>query len=289
MTSAPSDPAALPAGRSRIMGVVNVTPDSFSDGGRFAETEAAVAHGLALAREGADLLDVGGESTRPGAAEVPLDEELERVVPVVRGLASACGVPISVDTRKAEVARAALEAGASWVNDVSAGAHDPDMLSAVARAGCTFVAMHMRGDPGDMQSRARYGDPVEEVRAELEERVQACLKAGIDASRIVLDPGIGFGKKLEHNLALLRGLPRLRTLGYPLLVGVSRKSFIGELTSVDEPEDRLGGTAAAVTASILGGADVLRVHDVAFMVQVVRVADALARPSPPRPSPTDSP
>lgn len=259
------------------MGVLNVTPDSFSDGGRYAAAEDAVRHALLMVEQGAEILDIGGESTRPGAREVPVSEELERVLPVLEALRPRTDALLSVDTRKAEVAAAALDAGADWINDVSAGTHDPGLLEIVAAAGCTYVAMHARGKPADMQERPHYDDPVAEVTAELTERVEACLKAGIEPSRLVLDPGIGFGKRLEDNLALIRGLPRLKTMGYPLLIGVSRKSFIGTLTSVEQPADRLGGTAAAVTACVLGGADVLRVHDVAAMAQVVSVATAIAQ------------
>lgn len=259
------------------MGVLNVTPDSFSDGGRHGDTEDAVRHALLMLEQGAEIIDIGGESTRPGARDVPADVELERVIPVLAALRPRTDATLSVDTRKSSVAAAALEAGADWINDVSAGTHDPALLETVAAARCTFVAMHARGEPAHMQDRPHYEDPVREVVEELSARVEACLKAGIEPSRLVLDPGIGFGKRLEDNLALIRGLPRLKTMGYPILVGVSRKSFIGTLTSVAEPADRLGGTAAAVAACVLGGADVLRVHDVAAMAQVVRVATAIVQ------------
>lgn len=279
---------ALPPPAPRLMGVVNVTPDSFSDGGRFLDPAAAVAHGRRLLEEGAALLDVGGESTRPGAAEVPLRDELERVIPVIRGLVAA-GAAVSIDTRKAEVAEAALDAGAGVVNDVSAGRHDPRILELVAEREVPFIAMHMRGDPATMQVAPRYADPVREVCEELRERASACLKAGIQPSKIILDPGIGFGKSVHHNLALLSRLVELRSLGLPLCLGVSRKSFIGQVTgaatsedwrrdrSFDRPDERVGGTAAAVALCVLGGADWLRVHDVSIMSEAAAVAHAIAR------------
>jgi len=278
--------AAAP-GPPRLMGVVNATPDSFSDGGRCLEPARAVEHGLELVREGADWIDVGGESTRPGAAPVSLEEELRRVLPVVEGLAAAGLERISIDTRHAPVARAALAAGGSMVNDVGAGLDDAGMLPLVAEAGCRYALMHRRGDPADMQRDPRYADPVGEVCEFLRERAAACLAAGIEEDRLLVDPGIGFGKTLEHNLALLRRLGELRSLGLPLLVGVSRKSFIAHVTgrqaredwrreaATDDPSRRIGGTAAAVTFCVQGGARLLRVHDVAVMAEAVVVARAL--------------
>jgi len=285
---------AIPPPAPRLLGVVNVTPDSFSDGGRFLDPAAAVEHGLGLMNQGAALLDVGGESTRPGAAEVPAADELARVIPVIRALAAA-GTPVSIDTRKAEVAEAALDAGASVVNDVSAGRHDPRLLEVVAERRVPLIAMHMRGDPATMQVAPRYDDPVREVCEELRERASACLKAGIQPSKIILDPGIGFGKSVHHNLALLSRLVELRSLGLPLCLGVSRKSFISHLTgaathgdwrrgtSLDRPDERVGGTAAAVALCILGGADWLRVHDVSIMSEAAAVAHAIARGIAPQP------
>jgi dihydropteroate synthase len=279
---------SLPPPAPRLMGVVNVTPDSFSDGGRFIDPDAAVAHGLELLEAGAALLDVGGESTRPGAREVSFEDELARILPVVRGLAAA-GSPISIDTRKSRIAEAALDAGASVVNDVSAGRHDPRMLDIVAEREVPLIAMHMRGDPATMQNDPRYEDPVREVCEELRERASACLMAGIQPSKIILDPGIGFGKSVHHNLALLSRLVELRSLGLPLCLGVSRKSFIRHVTeaatpadrrrehSIDRPDERLGGTAAAIAFCILGGADWLRVHDVSIMSEAAAVAHAVAR------------
>jgi dihydropteroate synthase len=262
-------------GRPLVMGVVNVTPDSFSDGGRFLAPDAAVAHGLALVAAGADLLDVGGESSRPGAEPVPVEEELRRVLPVLAGLARYAAVPLSVDTTKAEVAAEALRAGASLVNDISALRFDPAMAEVVARAGAPLVVMHMRGTPRDMQQgEIVYADVVGEVRAFLADALGRAEAAGIPRARVLIDPGLGFGKTVAHNLALLRGLPALRELGAALLVGPSRKAFLGKLLGAEVGE-RLWGTAAAVTAAVLGGAHVLRVHDVREMRQVIEVAWAI--------------
>lgn len=254
-----------------LMGIVNVTPDSFSDGGRFAGVDAAVAHAERLAAEGADVVDVGGESTRPGAAAVPADEEIRRVVPVVERLrARGFPLPISVDTTKAEVGRAALAAGADLVNDVSALA-DPGLARAAAEAGAPVVLMHARG-PAD--GPAAYRDVVAEVTAELAAALARAEAAGIPRERTILDPGLGFAKSLEHNLALLAGLPALRALGRPLLVGPSRKSFLGGITGAPV-EGRLAGTLAAVAAAVLAGAEWVRVHDVAPARDAARVAAAI--------------
>ncbi|HEY5815625.1 MAG TPA: dihydropteroate synthase [Solirubrobacterales bacterium] len=254
------------------MGVVNVTPDSFSDGGLFLDAEAAVAHGRELAAQGAEILDVGGESTRPGAEEVSAEEELARVGPVVAGLAGTATV--SIDTSKAAVAEAALDAGASIVNDVTALRGDPEIAALCAERGAGLVLMHMQGDPRTMQVDPTYDDVVDDVKAFLAERLQAAVDAGVDEERVWLDPGIGFGKVLEHNLELLRRLAELRELGRPLVVGTSRKSFIGKVdgSAVDE---RLGGTIASSVLAATEGADVLRVHDVAEMAQAMTVADAI--------------
>jgi dihydropteroate synthase len=256
------------------MGVVNATPDSFSDGGRFLEADAAVARALALAEEGADLVDVGGESTRPGAALVAASEEIRRVVPVIERLrARGFPLPISVDTSKAAVARAALRAGADLVNDVRALA-DPELAAAVAEAGVPAVLMHMRGTPGDMASRAVYADVVQDVIAELAAAVARAEAAGVARERTIVDPGIGFAKTAVQNLELLRRLPELRALGRPILVGPSRKSFIGRITGAPAAE-RLPGTLAAVTAAVLAGVEWVRVHDVAAARQAARVAAAI--------------
>lgn len=257
-----------------IMGVLNVTPDSFSDGGRYADPGAAVDRAFRMAEEGADLLDLGGESTRPGSAAVPPEEEIRRVVPVLERLAArGYPLPISVDTTKAEVAREALRAGAALVNDVR-GLADPRLAEVVAGAGVPVVLMHMRGTPADMQSRAIYGDVVAEVAEELRQALARAAAAGVPEERTILDPGIGFAKKPEHNLELLARLGELRALGRPLLVGPSRKSFIGQVTGAPV-EGRLPGTLAAVAAAVLAGADLVRVHDVAEALQAARIAAAI--------------
>jgi dihydropteroate synthase len=258
------------------MGVVNVTPDSFSDGGRYLDPEAAVAHGLALVAEGADLLDVGGESTRPGATDVPEAVELERVLPVVEELARTAEVPVSIDTRKAAVAAAALAAGATMVNDVSAGRHDPDLLGVAADAKVPLVLMHMLGTPATMQDDPRYDDVVAEVEAFLAERCRAAEAAGVDHQALVVDPGIGFGKRDQDNYALLDQLARFTRLGHPVMVGTSRKGFIGR--ALDSPADqRVEGTAATVVWAVERGARIVRVHDVAPMVRAVRMTEAMLR------------
>jgi dihydropteroate synthase len=260
------------------MGALNVTPDSFSDGGRYAEAGAAVRRGLEMLAEGADLVDVGGESTRPGAAPVDAAEELRRVLPVVQALAAA-GAVISIDTAKAEVAAAALEVGAAVVNDVTALA-DPEMAGVVARAGAGLVLMHMQGTPRTMQDDPRYGDVVAEVSAFLVSRAAAAAAAGIDPGAICLDPGIGFGKRLEHNLALLAGVPHLAALGYPVLVGASRKRFLTDILGPMLPAERDAATAAAHVLAIAGGASIIRTHNVVVGLQTARVADAIVRAVP---------
>lgn len=245
----------------RIMGILNVTPDSFSDGGRWADPARAVEQGLRLVDEGAAILDVGGESTRPGARPVPADEEARRVVPVIRALARSIDVPVSVDTRKASVAAAALEAGAQIVNDISA-LGDPAMAGRVAASGAALVLMHMQGSPETMQDDPRYGDPVAEIADWLAGRLAAARDAGIAGDRLVADPGLGFGKRLEDNLAILRRLEELHALGVPLLVGASRKSFLGRLTDEPDPTRRLAASLAAAGRAAEAGARILRVHDV---------------------------
>jgi dihydropteroate synthase len=256
----------------RLMGVVNVTPDSFSDGGRYLDSGAAVAHGGDLLRDGASILDVGGESTRPGAEEVDQAEELRRVEPVVQALAG--DATVSIDTSKLAVAEAALDAGASIVNDVTAFKHDPELAGLCAERGVGVVLMHMPGNPRTMQDDPRYEDVVDDVKAFLAERMEFAVGQGIDEERIWLDPGIGFGKTLEHNLELLRRLGELRELGRPLVVGTSRKSFIGKVDGSDV-EDRIGGSIASSVLAAAEGADVLRVHDVAEMAQALAVTNAV--------------
>ncbi|MHC4262415.1 MAG: dihydropteroate synthase [Planctomycetota bacterium] len=270
------DHATKPAPLPRLVGVLNVTPDSFSDGGRFSTVSDALDHGRELREAGAAIIDVGGESTRPGASPVDEAEELKRVLPVVEALVAEGLGPISIDTRRSRVAERALDAGATIVNDIEAGTRDRDMLRVVADRRANYVAMHMLGSPANMQDGPDYEDVVGEVAEFLRGRVEACLAAGIPQERVWLDPGIGFGKRLEHNLELLDGLSELRSLGRPLLVGVSRKRFIGTLTEESVPERRKFGTAAAVAACVSGGAEYLRVHDVAEMRAVVAVSSALA-------------
>ena len=264
--------------RTVVMGVLNVTPDSFSDGGLAiasdGSSERAVGLGLALATAGADCVDVGGESTRPGSDRVPVDVELARVIPVVASLAGE-GVIVSVDTRHAAVARAALDAGASIVNDVGALAPDEGMLDAVAAAGAAYVIMHLRGEPRTMQDDPRFDDVVAEVEAELLAARDAAVAGGVEADRIALDPGIGFGKTLAHNLALLAAVPRLAGHGAPLLVGASRKAFLGRITGVATPAERLAGSLASAVLAARDGARILRVHDVAATVEALAVQAAI--------------
>jgi len=260
--------------RTLIMAIINVTPDSFFDGGHRYDAEKAVADGLAMAANGADLLDVGGESTRPGAEPVSEEQEVARVLPVVRSLRRETQTPISIDTYKSNVARAALDAGADIVNDVSALRFDPAMAPLVAAENVPVVLMHMQGTPRTMQNDPRYVDVVREVRDFLAAQMFEAMDAGIAQERIVLDPGIGFGKTLDHNLQLLRGLPALAALGRPLLVGVSRKGFIGRILNL-EVSDRLEGSLAAAAAAVLAGANIVRVHDVRETLRAVRVADAI--------------
>ncbi|WP_343714473.1 dihydropteroate synthase [Inquilinus sp.] len=267
--------AGLALDRPRLMGIVNVTPDSFSDGGDFADPRRAVAHGLALAEAGAEILDIGGESTRPGSAPVSQDEEIARIGPVIRDLANR-GLTVSVDTRHAAVMQAALAAGARIVNDVTGLTGDPASLGVVARAGCPVVLMHIQGEPRTMQENPVYDDVLLDVFDWLEERVGACAAAGIPPGRIAVDPGIGFGKKsLDHNLPLLRGLSLLHGLGCAVLLGVSRKRFIGTLSGAADPKSRVAGSVAAGLYGVAQGVQILRVHDVAETRQALAVWSAL--------------
>jgi dihydropteroate synthase len=266
-----SDTAAVTP-QAKLMGIVNVTPDSFSDGGAFLDADAAVAHGRQLLGEGADILDVGGESTRPGAAAVGPDEELARVAPVVEALAA--DAVVSIDTSKRAVAEAALDAGATIVNDVTALRAEPELAGLCADRGCELVLMHMLGDPRTMQEDPRYDDVVDDIKDFLAERIEFAVSEGVDEERIWVDPGIGFGKTVEHNLELLRRLGEFSGLGRPLLVGTSRKSFLGKLTGAPVDE-RLGGTVASNVIAFANGADVLRVHDVAPVREALTVAEAI--------------
>jgi len=264
-------------GRTLVMAILNVTPDSFADGGRHADPARAIDQALAMAAAGADLIDIGGESTRPGAEPVSASEELRRVEPVLRGLQGRLSIPISIDTYKAPVADAALALGASLVNDISALKYDPALAEVIVRRGAPVVLMHTRGRPADMHLAATYDDVVAEVGAELEARADAARDAGIPSSAILFDPGIGFAKRPEQSSVLLARLPELAALGYPLLIGASRKSFLRRAIGDAPPDRREWGTAAAVTAAVLAGAHIVRVHGVAAMVDVVRVADMLRK------------
>ncbi|MEK7475172.1 MAG: dihydropteroate synthase [Candidatus Coatesbacteria bacterium] len=263
--------------RTLVMGIVNVTPDSFSDGGAFLGADAAVAHGTALLAAGADLLDIGGESSRPGSDPVPVEEELRRVVPVIDRLVKATGAVVSVDTTKARVAAEAIAAGAVIVNDISALRGDPRMADVVAHTKAGIVLMHMQGEPKTMQAAPKYGDVVAEIAAFLRERGEAAVAAGISMEAVVYDPGIGFGKTVDHNLEILRRLSEFAALGRPLLVGPSRKAFIGKVLGDLPAAERLEGTAAAVALAVAGGAAIVRVHDVAVMARVVLVAEAISK------------
>ena len=261
--------------RTVLMGIVNVTPDSFYDGGKRFDSAKAAADGIEMIETGAEILDIGGESTRPGARPVPVEEELRRVLPVIRELRRSVSTPISIDTYKAAVARAALDAGADIVNDISALRFDPGMAALAAGEQVPIILMHMQGIPRTMQVEPHYGNVVREVSDFLAHRIRHATEAGLSKEQIVIDPGIGFGKTLQHNLALLRGLPSLASLGQPVLVGVSRKAFIGKVLDAAGPQERLEGSLAAAVAAALGGANILRVHDVKETHRALRVADAI--------------
>ena len=261
--------------RTLVMGILNITPDSFSDGGRYLDADAAIERGLEMVGEGADLIDIGGESTRPGAAPVSPDEEMQRVLPVVQALAAQTNLPLSIDTRHGETARAALHAGATILNDVT-GMRDPSAASAAADTGAAVILMHMRGTPADMRERAVYSDLLGEVREELQGRIDAAVGAGIDPSRIILDPGIGFAKDADQSMELIRNLGALGSLGHALLVGPSRKSFLAAIEET-APTERRDLTLGAVAACAANGAHIVRVHDVRSTVQVLRAFEALSR------------
>ena len=263
--------------RTLVMGILNVTPDSFFDGGKFFRLESALEHARRLIREGADIIDIGGESSRPGAQPIPEEEELRRVIPVIRALRQESSVPISIDTYKASVAEAALEAGANIVNDISALRFDGRMVEVVARAGVPVVLMHMRGEPRTMQQNPVYTDVVREIKEFFAERIAFARAHGIE--QILIDPGIGFGKTVAHNLEILRRLGEFRELGCPILIGVSRKSFIGRLCGTEEnplpPSERLEGTIASNVIAVLNGAQIVRVHDVAAHKRALAIVDAI--------------
>src|SRR5580658_6706984 len=269
--------------RTLVMGVLNVTPDSFSDGGKYEQPEIAVEQALAMERAGAGLLDIGGESTRPGSEETSASEELDRILPVLEALRGRLKIPISVDTRRSTIAELAICAGAQMVNDVSGLRADERMAEVAAKHGVPLILMHMRGEPRAMQRGTFARDVMRDVKQGLRNSVAKARKAGVAKAQIILDPGIGFGKSYAQNYELIEKLPRLAALGYPLLVGTSRKGFLGTTLALGgkpaPPEERIWGTAATVTASILGGAHIVRVHDVVEMVQVARVADCVGNPS----------
>lgn len=262
--------------RTCIMGVLNITPDSFSDGGKYLDKEKAVQRAMEMARGGADIIDIGGESSRPGAVSISAAEEIERVIPVVEALIGKIEVPISVDTRKSEVAKEALSKGASFINDITALRADGDMAKVIADFDAGCILMHMKGDPGNMQDAPHYDDVIGEISAYLAESIKLAEDSGIDPGKIIIDPGIGFGKTLEHNLLILKNLERFKELDKPIMVGTSRKSFIGKLTG-KEADERIFGTAASIAAAILNGADIVRVHDVPQMREVSTIADSVKR------------
>jgi dihydropteroate synthase len=263
--------------RTYVMGILNVTPDSFSDGGEFNTPDSALSQAEWMVLSGVDLIDIGGQSTRPGAVQISVEEELQRVVPVVEAVRSRFSIPISVDTTRAAVASAAIAAGADIINDISGGTFDEEMLTAAAQLRVPIILMHIRGTPATMQTLTDYRDLIGEIHAFLAQQQARAIAAGIARSHLWLDPGIGFAKTYEQNLELLRQLPVFADLGAPLLVGPSRKSFIGQILDRSDPKQRVWGTAAACCAAIAGGADILRVHDVAEMVDVCRTADAIWR------------
>ncbi|MBW1803677.1 MAG: dihydropteroate synthase [Deltaproteobacteria bacterium] len=258
------------------MGILNVTPDSFADGGLFYEREKAIAHGLAMARDGADIIDIGGESTRPYAKKVSLEEELDRVIPVIEALRRDIEIPICIDTFKAEVARQALLAGASMINDISALRFDEDMVAVCGDAGVPLIVMHMKGTPSDMQDNPTYDDLISDILGFLKDVLDRAVAGGIERDMIIVDPGLGFGKTLNHNLEIIKELRQLRALDRPVLLGSSRKSFLGLLLN-KEPPERDTGTMATLTAGILNGAHIVRVHDVKKAVETAIVTDAVQR------------
>ncbi|MCH7618582.1 MAG: dihydropteroate synthase [Candidatus Marinimicrobia bacterium] len=262
-------------GRTHLMGILNVTPDSFSDGGMFFDKKTAVEHGIRLAGEGADIIDVGGESTRPRAEPVPLEEELKRVIPVIRELAGEVDVPISIDTYKSEVAKEAIEAGASIINDISGLRFDDRMAGLAAETGVALVVMHIKGTPRDMQVDPHYDDLLKEIGDYLSRSIEIAVEAGVKKENVIIDPGIGFGKRIEDNFILIKNLEYFRALGQPLLIGPSRKSFLWKTLNVSTDET-LEATAAATAASVLSGADLIRAHDVKEISKAIKIADLIA-------------
>jgi dihydropteroate synthase len=262
--------------RTHVMGVLNVTPDSFSDGGHYFETERAVAHGIQMDRDGADIIDIGGESTRPYSDAISAEEEMDRVIPVIEGLRKEIAAPISIDTCKARVAREALKAGASMINDISALRFDPEMARTAAQAGVPVILMHMKGTPGDMQKNPLYRDLIPEILGFLREALDRCEAAGIQRGLTMVDPGIGFGKTFDHNLQIIRELSRFQCLDRPIVFGPSNKAFIGHILQ-KEPHERDTGTMAAVAAGVMNGAHIVRVHHVKKAVETAKIIDAIKR------------
>lgn len=263
--------------RTYLMGILNITPDSFSDGGQFFSLDSAIAQALKMVQQGADIIDIGGQSTRPNADEISLDEELSRVIPVVRALRQKSSIPISVDTTRAKVAESAIALGADIVNDISGGMFDQEMFATVARLNVPIILMHIRGNPKTMQNLTNYDDLITEINSFFKERINLALELGIKKEHIIIDLGIGFAKTYEQNLELLRNISTFKELGYPLLIGTSRKSFIGKILNENDPKKRVWGTGATCSYAIAQGADILRVHDVAEMYDIARVTDAICR------------
>jgi len=264
--------------RAHVMGILNVTPDSFSDGGRYLEREKAVEHGIAMARDGADIIDVGGESTRPYSKKISIDEEMERVIPVIEALSRELSIPICIDTYKTEIAKMAIEAGASMINDISAFRFDPDLISVVQESGIPVILMHMKGTPDNMQDNPTYDDLIGEILDFLNSAVDRALNGGIHKDMIIIDPGIGFGKTFDHNLEIINALTKFHSFGRPILLGTSRKAFIGHILD-REVHDRDTGTMATIAAGVMNGAHIVRVHDVKKGVETVKVIDAIKRGS----------
>ncbi|AUC61548.1 dihydropteroate synthase FolP [Cyanobacterium sp. HL-69] len=263
--------------RTYIMGILNVTPDSFSDGGEYNELQKAVNQALVMVKDGADIIDIGGQSTRPGALEVTLEEELNRVIPVIKAIREKTDIPISIDTTRAEVAQRAIASGADIINDISGATFDPDMLDTVARLQVPIILMHIRGNPQTMQTMTDYQDLIAEIEEFFFDRIAQCVQKGISKSNIIIDPGIGFAKNYQQNIDILNNIKRLKNLGFPMLIGTSRKSFIGKILNENDPAKRVWGTGATCYHAISQGADILRVHDVAPMYDIARVADAITR------------
>ena len=264
--------------RTHVMGILNVTPDSFSDGGRYLEREKAIEHGIAMARDGADIIDVGGESTRPYSKKISIDEEMERVIPVIEALSQESNIPICIDTYKSEIAKVAMQAGASMINDISAFRFDPDLISVVQESGVPVILMHMKGTPDNMQDNPTYDDLIGEILDFLNSAVDRALSGEINKDMIIIDPGIGFGKTFDHNLEIIKTLTKFHSLGRPILLGTSRKAFIGHILD-REVHDRDTGTMATIAAGVMNGAHIIRVHDVKKGVETVKVIDAIKRGS----------